>query len=268
MQPEPSLSTDPSDGIPVLSVVSDLTASPSIVITSSVSSDFVSQSTLSDAAASTSTDYAALETGPPSSCGVSSVPFTIDFDDLPHFSVGNDPGESDIPPIFNPYRKMYFEKYFGYVPPPSDPYLPHSPPQLAVYTGAGARKTSPKPGQELPGEIGAGPRSNDSAYWVDAFSVWLGCDNGGPDDCTIEITGYTNGATRPSFRQTVIQPPCPQLQNCSLALIEIEDDFRGLTGLQITAMAGTIPVDYYIDDLALGWTNNTCLAQEERSGSD
>jgi len=140
---------------------------------------------------------------------------------------------------------------------------------LAIYREAGLDVTgSPDAGLLLLGEIGSGPRASDSAYWVDAHSVWFGCSNGGPEDCEIKINGYTNGGTAPSITQAVTQPPCPGLKDCSLALLEFADDFRGLTGLQIIATVGTEAVDYYMDDLELSWSNNTCAAQQERSSSE
>ena len=60
----------------------------------------------------TTTESDTLPTAAP--CGKGSSKFTIDFDDLPSFSTGSD--DTDIPPIFNPYRKLYWEGQFGYVP--------------------------------------------------------------------------------------------------------------------------------------------------------
>ena len=204
--------------------------------------------------------------------------FVIDFDDLPHFSTGSEPNDTDTPPIFNPYRKLYFEEHFGYVPPPTDPFPPHSPPQLAVYREEDPNVTvaldntgetgSPDAGLLLIGEIGAGPRAYDSAYWIDAYSAWLGCANSGPDDCIITVQGYIYGDNTSLVTQDFTQPPCPGLKNCSLALVEFGDGFRALTGLQIIATVDSNPVDWYMDDLALGWSNNTCAAQLERSSSE
>lgn len=191
------------------------------------------------------------------------------FDDLPHFSVSSGSGNTDIPPIFNPYRKLYWQDHFGYVPPPSDPFPPISPPQLAVYRSAGtAVDGSSSAGLESSGEIGAGPRASNNAYWVDANSAWLGCSDGGPTECTITINGYTQGSSQSSASQTITQPPCPGLKNCSLALVEFNGDFKSLSGLQITAAVAGKPVDYYMDDLSLSWSNNTCAAQQDRSSAE
>ena len=89
---------------------------------------------------------------------------------------------------------------------------------------------SPDAGLELIGEFGAGPRAKDSAYWVDAISVYLGCSNTGPGDCVITLNGYSAAAsTRVAF-QTVNQPPCQGLVNCKLAKVSFNDNFRNLSG--------------------------------------
>ena len=201
------------------------------------------------------------------SCGDVSAQFAVDFDDLPFFSTG--PDDVDIPPIFNPYRKLYWEGHFGYVPPPTDPFPPHSPPQLAIYR---ARETdlseSSDAGLELHGEVGAGPRAEYNAYWIDAYSAWLGCANGGPHSCVITINGYKNGGEMATVTQSLIKSPCPGLKNCSLTLTNFDSGFRGLSGLQILAAVDGTNVDYYMDDLLLGWSNNSCAAQSLRSSSE
>ena len=242
----------------------------------SITSQSVRSAPLSSASSNSSASHgpASTTTGSPCSGIYVSPRFTVDFDDLPHFSTGSAPGDTDTPPIFNPYRKLYFEEHFGYVPPPTDPFPPHSPPQLAVYRAKGLNINvssndtgSPDAGLELIGEIGAGPRAYDSSYWIDAYSAWVGCANSGPDDCTITVKGYAYGVSTSIVAQAFTQPPCPGLTGCSLALVEFADGFRGLTGLQIIATVGNNPVDWYVDDVALGWSNNTCAAQLERSSS-
>ena len=251
----------------------DLSVAPSASGTSNsvLASLTVTSSLLSKASSVTSTSLGTAATPATSACdgAVVSPRFVVDFDDLPHFSTGSDPNDTDTPPIFNPYRKLYWEEHFGYVPPPTDPFPPHSPPQLAVYQEAGlAINSSPDAGLELVGGIGAGSRAADSAYWIDAYSAWLGCANSGPDDCYIEVRGYTYGSNESSISQSFRQPPCPGLKNCSLALVEFASGFSGLSGLQIIATVADEPVTWYMDDLSLGWSNNTCAAQLERSSSE
>ncbi|KAK0517443.1 hypothetical protein JMJ35_000598 [Cladonia borealis] len=251
----------------------DLSAAPSASETSIsvLASLTVSSSLLSVSSSVTSTSLGTATTSATSACdgAVVSPRFVIDFDDLPSFSTGSDPNDTDAPPIFNPYRKLYWEEHFGYVPPPTDPFPPHSPPQLAVYQEAGLNiNSSPDAGLELVGEIGAGPRAADSAYWIDAYSAWLGCANSGPGNCKIEATGYAYGSNESIISQSFTQPPCPGLKNCSLALVEFAGGFSGLSGLQIIATVAGEPVTWYMDDLSLGWSNNTCAAHLERSSSE
>ena len=251
----------------------DLSPAPSVFGTgiSVLASLTATSSFLSTASSVTSTSLNTAATPATSACdsAVVSPRFVVDFDDLPHFSTGSDTSDTDAPPIFNPYRKLYWEEHFGYVPPPTDPFPPHSPPQLAVYREAGLTiNPSPDAGLELVGEIGAGSRAADSAYWIDAYSAWLGCANSGPDYCHIEVKGYAYGRSESIVSQSFSQPPCPGLKNCSLALVEFASGFSGLSGLQIIATVADEPVTWYMDDLSLGWSNNTCAAQLERSSSE
>ncbi|KAL8703921.1 MAG: hypothetical protein Q9201_002901 [Fulgogasparrea decipioides] len=201
------------------------------------------------------------------SCGSDTGRFTINFDDLPHFSAG--PNDTDIPPIFNPYRKLFFNAGYGYVPPPSDPYAPISPPQLAVWNNYNDSfiQHSIDAGLELKGEIGAGPRVNESAYWIDAYSAWIGCANSGPDECRLDFIGFDAFDTQIAT-QTLLQPPCPDLVNCQLTQVTFTSQFRDLAGLQILAYVNKTPVTFYMDDLSLGWSNNTCAAQLQRSSAE
>jgi len=158
--PMPSIST-PSMAS-VLSAVFTVQRASSNTATRVSSPKYSHISTYSGSAASTAD----------SPCGNAPAQFTIDFDDLPSFSTS--PGDTDIPPIFSPYRKLYWEGHYGYVPPPTDPFAPHSHPQLAVYREDGLRYSSDDAGLKLTGGLGSGPRADYSAYWFDALSAWLG----------------------------------------------------------------------------------------------
>ena len=161
---------------------------------------------------------------------------------------------------------MWWDDHFGYVPPPVDPYLPHSGRQLAVWRHENVNVNgSPGADLESPGEFGAGPREDDNAYWLDGISAWLGCENGSPVDCTMYINGYRNTSSTLVADQIVTIPACPGAANCGLQLVQFNSDFRGLDGIQILAAVGSETVSWYMDDLVLAWSNNTCEAQELRS---
>ena len=82
------------------------------------------------------------------------------------------------------------------------------------------------------------------------------------------VKGYQNSDMFSYITQGFMLPPCAGMMNCSLALVELADGFRNLTGLQIIATVGTTAVDWYMDNLSLGWSNNTCAAQLERSSQE
>ncbi|MCJ1398743.1 hypothetical protein MMC11_001944 [Xylographa trunciseda] len=197
--------------------------------------------------------------------------FTITFDDLPTF--GGSPGDTDYPPIFNPYHHLVWSQGFAYAPPPSDPFPPISPPQLAVFvTNQSANvhpvnlTSPPGPGDDVDGEFGAGPNFGNSAFWINAYSAYLGCANAGPEDCEMTINGYALDAAFANnvlvARQTVYQPPCVGLVNCALMKVTFTQDFQNLTGLQVIASVGTNPLMYtwYMDNLEVGWADNSCEA--------
>lgn len=159
--PMPSIST--SD---IASVLSAVFTAQSVSLTTST------RISLTRSSSTTTTSNPAASSAE-SSCRNDPAQFTVDFDDLPSFSTG--PGDTDIPPIFNPYRRLYWEGHYGYVPPPTDPFPPHSPPQLAVYRGNGlSLNSSTGAGRKSTGGLGSGPRAVYSAYWFDALSAWLG----------------------------------------------------------------------------------------------
>ena len=115
-----------------------------------------------------------------------------------------------------------------------------------------------------PGEIGDGIYETSSAFWFNATSAYLGCDNGGPENCTMVFNAYTwspsSGAEILTYSQNATLPPCPNFSNCRLQQVSFPPSFTGLSGLQIRAFVGNEERMFFMDDLALGWYNNTCDA--------
>ncbi|KAK4981677.1 hypothetical protein LTR66_009796 [Elasticomyces elasticus] len=195
-------------------------------------------------------------------------PFTLNWDDEPNWNPDKpitDPAAA--PAVFNPYHHLYFALGYVYVPPPSDPFPPISPPRLTMFftneTGAD-NESSPSAGGLRPGEISAGPRAVESAFWFDAYSAYLGCDNEGPNDCELSITGYQYNAFAKqeisAFQQNVTLPPCPGMTDCRLEQVQFPASFRGLSGLQFQASVGNEKKIFFMDDLSMAWSNNTCAA--------
>ena len=101
----------------------------------------------------------------------------------------------------------------------------------------------------------------------------MGCSNEGPENCEITINGY---GYEPEFDNTVLiartttyQLPCVGLVNCTLVQVEFGEEFRNLTALGIIASIGNSPLmqTWYMDNLMIGWSNNTCDAAEVRAAT-
>ena len=112
--------------------------------------------------------------------------------------------------------------------------------------------------------IGASLRGSSSVFWFNAYSAYLGCDNAGPDVCTMQVTGYVWQASSrgevPAFHQNVTLPACPGYKDCKLQKVEFARSMVGLSGIQIQAFVRGEQRMWYMDDLAMGWYNNTCAA--------
>ncbi|GAB1739727.1 hypothetical protein NU219Hw_g4667t1 [Hortaea werneckii] len=206
--------------------------------------------------------------GTPSTCGEHGN-FTLDFDTLPNF-VPNNQNSTDItqaPPVPNPYHHLIFSDGFVYGPSPKVPYIPSSQPKLAVFLANASGVTArPRSSTMESGEVGDGPYESASAFWFNAYSAFFGCDS--PDGCTMVFTGYTYSADAkdevPSYSQNATIPACPTLTSsnasCQLQRVDFPSAFRGLSGLRMQAFSGNEERMFFLDDLALGWTNNDCEA--------
>jgi len=154
---------------------------------------------------------------------------------------------------------------------PKEPFQPVSQPHLAVFitNGTGASENVPT-GYIRPGEIGAESIAVD-AFWFNAYSAHLGCDNAGPENCRMEISGYTyTGFTDDemlTYQTNVTIPPCPGLQNCQLHHVGFPAVMKGMSGFQIRAFVGEEQRIWFMDNLALGWYNDSCEAALQRAKS-
>ncbi|KAI9723635.1 MAG: hypothetical protein M1812_000935 [Candelaria pacifica] len=212
----------------------------------------------------------------PSSCGEYGN-FTLDFEDLPDYSAGNN--TTDYPPIFSPYHHLFFSDGFGYAPPPSDPYVPTSPPHLAIFVPSPAAVQDVANGPpDAPGagygSISAGPRASESAYWFDYLGGYWGCQDAGPEDCTLHFHSWKwqvhdNEAMEAESSSISHRIPACLDQNCSLSYFGegTESLMRNLTSLRISAEVGGVPKNFFVDNLQLRWSDNSCEAGRERQSS-
>lgn len=203
----------------------------------------------------------------PSVCGEHGN-FTLNWDDEPSFDNSNEniTDVSEAPPVFNPYHHLYFSNGYVYIPPPTDPFPPISEPRLVMFlTNETGASDNVDAGDLRPGEISAGKYASESAFWFNAYSAYLGCDNAGPGDCTMLISGYAYYDASPSDQVLVHQfnatlPPCPGMKNCTLSKVDFPAEFEGLSGIQVEAFKGNETKMWFMDNLSMGWYNNTCAA--------
>ncbi|KIW05746.1 uncharacterized protein PV09_03602 [Verruconis gallopava] len=211
-----------------------------------------------------------------SSCGETGD-FIMNWDDEPIYEQthADDPPYA---PVFNPYHHLFFAAAFSYYNPAhsiskTEPYDPISGPNVAIFhvkdntTIANADQLDSF--GMLPGTIGAGPRANNEYYWFNVYGVELGCDNSGPKACNMSISGYvwsnsTNNEEK-SVTQTTLVQPCSQLVDCKLQHVSLEG-FRGLSSIRIEAIVdGNALKSWVIDNLNMGWFDNSCKAGLTRS---
>ncbi len=88
----------------------------------------------------------------------------------------------------------------------------------------------------------------------------------------MKITGYVWNESEEREEAVAWQnaslAPCPGLEDCSLTPVTFSSDFQALSTLQIEAIdEGAMPRNWFMDDLRLGWWNDTCEAGQLRSRS-
>jgi hypothetical protein len=207
----------------------------------------------------------------PTSCGESGN-FTLTFDDT---VVGSDDNQVMIADgLANPYHHLFYANGYTNIDDSWEPYPSISQPNVAMFLPLIGRLLPSQPftGTLLPGEIGAGPRASVTAYWFNAYSGYFGCALNGLTPCTLRISGFRYDATMKEevlvAEQNVTIPACYLYINCRLMQVFFNADFQALSGIQVNAYtAGLgIPQAHMMDDLQLGWYNNSCAAGILRIG--
>lgn len=203
--------------------------------------------------------------------------YTINWDDEPLFVQPKNSTSTLFPPVFNPYHHLFYANGFAYIAPPAggSPFPATSNPNTAIFMpslviDATAKNHSViKDNLLLPGEISAGPRASDKIWQFDAYGADLGCDNASSSPCAMTVTGYAYDANTtseyPIVQQKVELPACDThvLHNCSLKHIDFKG-FRGLSGIQFEAVVGGRQKIFVLDNLNLGWCDNSCATGLKR----
>jgi hypothetical protein len=187
----------------------------------------------------------------------------------------------DHPPLPQTVNHFIFGIDWTYGPPPNEPFAPHDQPFLGWYipglndnkTDLAVHNTGSIPDG---GAFGAGPRKANDAYWFNASSAYVACDNISPDPahtCDFVATAfhYANN-TEGEYDQVIATqhftiPACPFNDTCHLQAIKFNKLFGALSAMSFYANVQGQLKPFYIDTLQLEWFNNSCAAGLERISS-
>lgn len=121
------------------------------------------------------------------------------------------------------------------------------------------------------GEISGYNQEEYSEYFnFNAYGASMGCNSTGPD-CVFTFSGWkidldpatftSNGPVQNLVTQQVLTvPACPAQKNCTLTPLTLDNTFQNLTGVAINATVAGQPTNWFMDDLELGWFDNSCNA--------
>lgn len=189
------------------------------------------------------------------------------FDDIPPLQVSSNQTNVQPAPVFNPYHQFDFSDGFTVVPPPKDPYRPLSPPLLLQFVpNYNINGTNPSAGPDTnelgyTGQISDGDHALTGCFLFNVYGGAFGCDSDGPP-CDFTFSGYQHNVTTGNDTLIAIQdfavPACPPLSNCALASITLDDAFHNLTDVRINVTVASVPKMWWMDNLSLGWTDNSC----------
>ena len=194
---------------------------------------------------------------------------SLQFDDIPPLAINNatDPNTVQPMPVFNPYHQFDFSDGFTVVPPPTDPYLPSSKPLLLEFIpnfsfNGTSQQSGPNTAEGgYSGQISDGDGGATGCFAFNMYGASLGCDSTGPN-CDFTFTGYREDPVTQNITQVTSQdyaiPACPALSNCSLVPISLEGTFQNLVYVRINVTVQSQPKIWWMDDLNLGWFNNSC----------
>ncbi|KAF7874598.1 uncharacterized protein EAF02_008575 [Botrytis sinoallii] len=274
-----SKSTSSSILIPVFNATS--TFQSSSLSTTASTSTFIpvieesSSVTFPNSTSSTSTSI--ISSATPTNCGERGD-FVLTFDDVPPSSVSN-ASDTDVQPepLFNPYHQFLFSDGFTVIPPPKRlPFLPSSKPLLLEFTtnfqaNSSDRKRGPNTADHsFSGQIRSGDERHTGCFNFNLYGASLGCDSTGPS-CDFTFTGYkydvASQKTSQVTQQIIHVPACPELANCVLTTVDLEPSFRNLTYFLMSATVAGEPKLWWMDDLRLGWSDNSCAMGLYRQNS-
>ncbi|KAF7943170.1 hypothetical protein EAE96_011108 [Botrytis aclada] len=258
----------------ILSPVSDATSTYQSILSSTATpiSSFISvikgSSSVTFPNSTSSTSTSIISSATPTNCGERGD-FVLTFDDIPPLSVSN-ASDTDVQPepLFNPYHQFLFSDGFTVVPPPKRlPFLPSSSPLLLEFipnfeANSSNSKTGPNAADHgFSGQIGSGDEGLTGCFNFNLYGASLGCDSMGPS-CDFTFTGYkydvASQKTSQVTQQVINVPACPELSDCVLTVVDLDSRFEDLTLFFMNVTVAGKPKLWWMDDLRLGWSDNSC----------
>ena len=179
-------------------------------------------------------------------------------------------------PVFNPYKKFKFSDGFTVVPPPRVPYLPSSKPLLLEFipnftvntTDNDSGPNSREYGWS--GDIGNADQGLTGYFSFNMYGASLGCDSR-VDACIFTLSGFrydrTTKANNQVTSQKLVVPACSALKDCALTTVTLDGTFNNLDAVRMNVTVGGLPKLWWVDDVRLGWYNNTCSVGRCRQNS-
>lgn len=125
------------------------------------------------------------------------------------------------------------------------------------------KQTRPDADTGTSGSIGNVDHGLTTCFSFNFYGASFGCDSEGPG-CDFNFTGYRYDAasqsTKPVFTQQKTVSACPTLKSldCILTPVTLDSAFQNLDSVSIDLTVGGVPKIWWMDDLRLGWSDNTC----------
>ncbi|KAK2626227.1 hypothetical protein QTJ16_004489 [Diplocarpon rosae] len=239
-------------------------------IASSFFTSYTSPSSVVDPSATAKSSSSFVSSASPASSTCGQIgDFLLNFDDIPPLSISNGSTNFQPAPLFNPYHKFDFSNGFTVVPPPVDPYLPESKPLLLEFIpNFTVNNTTPASGPNsrqggFSGEIGDADHGASGCFSFNFYGASFGCDSSGPD-CDFTFTGFkydrSSGETNPVTTQELSVAACPDLKSlaCILTSVSLDATFEDLDSVRVNVTVQGEPKIWWVDDIRLGWFDNTC----------
>jgi hypothetical protein len=144
--------------------------------------------------------------------------------------------------------------------------LPSSPPLLLEFIPYNnVNGTNPQAGPDTTeegytGQISNGDGDQTGCFRFNMYGASMGCDSTGPG-CQFSFAGYNLDSAGNEVlvaTQTIVVPACPALKNCQLSIVDLDNQFINLALIRINATVASQPKIWWMDDLRLGWYNNSC----------